>query len=85
MVIKRLNKDSIIDTLTLRKEIKEMRDLKHPNLTNFIGACLDSPNVAILIELAGKVMLILNKYSLGLLIRTYNNQHFKYKSSASFR
>ena len=57
VVIKRLKKDSIIDSLTLRKEIKEMRDLKHPNVTNFIGACLDSPNVAILIELAGKVML----------------------------
>ena len=55
VVIKRLKKDSIIDTLTLRKEIKEMRDLKHPNVINFIGACLESPNVVILLELAGKV------------------------------
>ena len=55
VVIKRLKKDSVIDTLSLRKEVKEMRDLKHPNVTNFVGACLESPNVAILIELAGKV------------------------------
>ena len=55
VVIKRLKKDSVIDTLSLRKEVKEMRDLKHPNVSNFIGACLESPNVAILIELAGKV------------------------------
>lgn len=45
----------MIDTLALRKEVKEIRDLKHPNVTNFIGTCLESPNVAILIELAGKV------------------------------
>ena len=61
-MIKRLKRESVIDTLTLRKEIKEMRELKHPNVTNFVGACLESPNVCVLIELAGKVTALMIAY-----------------------
>ena len=54
VMLKRLRKDDIDLNDILRWEIKQMKDLKHPNLCLFIGACLTSPNVSILNEVCGK-------------------------------
>ncbi|XP_047130308.1 uncharacterized protein LOC100197588 isoform X2 [Hydra vulgaris] len=54
VMLKRLRKDDIELNDTIRWEIKQMKDLKHPNLCLFIGACLQSPNVSILNEVCAK-------------------------------
>ena len=41
-------------TKIIKEEIKEMKDISHPNLCQFIGAVVESPNVAILNEVCGK-------------------------------
>ena len=54
VAIKMLAKDSVSVSLQLRLEIKAMRDIRHKNLAAFIGACCDSPNVCVLMELGPK-------------------------------
>ncbi|XP_038045138.1 atrial natriuretic peptide receptor 1-like [Patiria miniata] len=56
-----LNKNLLI-------ELKQMRDLEHPNLARFIGMCLDVPNVAIINEYCskGSLMDILQNESIKL-------------------
>lgn len=39
----------------LRFEIIKMKETRHNNLIQFIGACLDFPNVCVLTEVAPKV------------------------------
>ena len=53
--IKMLNRDTVPLTMQQRLEVKNMRDIRHQNLTSFVGACCDSPNVCILVETAPKV------------------------------
>ncbi|XP_054763655.2 speract receptor-like [Lytechinus pictus] len=50
VAIKPVHKKHIEMSRILRKELKEMRDLCHPNLCQFIGACPDPPNICILTE-----------------------------------
>lgn len=50
VVIKRVEKDQIDLTRTLLLELKQIRDVHHPNVTNFFGACVDPPNICILTE-----------------------------------
>ncbi|XP_071951997.1 speract receptor-like [Antedon mediterranea] len=52
--VKLLNKSSIQVTRSIRKELKIVRDIRHDNLCPFIGACVDSPNMAILMKYAAK-------------------------------
>jgi len=52
--VKLIQKDSVELSDQLRWEVKEMRDIKHPNLCLFIGACIDTDHVAILNEVCGK-------------------------------
>lgn len=54
IVVKLLRKENVELTHELRWEVKEMRDIKHPNLCLFIGACIDTDHVAILNEVCGK-------------------------------
>jgi len=49
-----LEKDTVSLTDSLRLEVKHMRDMRHVNVSAFVGACVDSPNVSILTELQPK-------------------------------
>ena len=55
VAIKMIDKDSITIDTPLRLEIKAIRELRHNNVAHFVGACCDSPNLCILMELAPKV------------------------------
>lgn len=51
-----INKESVGPVNTqMRLEVKKMRDLRHVNVASFVGACCDSPNICILMEIAPKV------------------------------
>jgi len=50
----KLDKGSIQLTDSLRLEVKKIREMRHINVAQFIGCCLDAPNVAILTELQPK-------------------------------
>jgi len=54
IVVKLIRKENVELNDQLRWEVKEMRDIKHPNLCLFIGACIDTDHVAILNEVCGK-------------------------------
>ena len=54
VVLKGLEKESVSTNMVIRLEVKAMRDLRHPNIANFVGCCVEHPNVAILMELAPK-------------------------------
>ncbi|RWS09764.1 guanylate cyclase 32E-like protein, partial [Dinothrombium tinctorium] len=46
--VKRINKKSIDLTRNVRKELIQMRELRHENINPFIGACVDANNIFIL-------------------------------------
>ncbi|XP_074600501.1 guanylate cyclase 32E-like [Brevipalpus obovatus] len=46
--IKRIYKRNIDLTRAVRKELIQIREMRHENINPFIGACVDAPNVAIL-------------------------------------
>eukprot|EP00794_Sanderia_malayensis_P011123 gene11123-12294_t len=50
----RFDRPSLKFSEALRYEIKIVRDMKHDNIINFVGASIMSPNVLILTELAAK-------------------------------
>lgn len=54
VVVKLIRKEEVDLSEDLRWEIKEMRDIKHPNLCLFVGACIDDNHVCILNEVCGK-------------------------------
>lgn len=54
VAIKLLDKDSVSVNMQLRLDVKAMRDIRHKNLAAFVGACCDSPNVCVLMELGPK-------------------------------
>ncbi|XP_020567060.1 membrane guanylyl cyclase isoform X1 [Oryzias latipes] len=39
---------------TIRQEVKQVRELDHPNLCKFIGGCIEVPNIAIITEYCPK-------------------------------
>ncbi len=55
VAIKLLDKESVAANTQIRLEVKAMRDIRHQNIACFVGACLDSPNVCVLMESAPKV------------------------------
>ncbi|XP_072048290.1 atrial natriuretic peptide receptor 1-like [Amphiura filiformis] len=46
VVVKRIRKQRVDITLDLRKEMTSMRRAEHINIVRFVGACIDSPNIA---------------------------------------
>lgn len=54
VAIKKINKRSIELTREIKMELKQIRDIRHDNLTQFIGACVDSPNICILFQYCPK-------------------------------
>ncbi|KAK2571574.1 Resact receptor [Acropora cervicornis] len=54
VAIKKVNKRSIELTREIKMELKQIRDIRHDNLTQFIGACVDSPNICILFQYCPK-------------------------------
>lgn len=50
VAVKPINKPHIEMSRDLRKELKLMRDLSHPNLCAFVGAVIENPNISILNE-----------------------------------
>ncbi|NWY32489.1 ANPRB protein, partial [Pheucticus melanocephalus] len=54
VAIKKIMKRSFTLSKTIRKEVKQVRELDHPNLCKFIGGCIEVPNVAIVTEYCPK-------------------------------
>ncbi|XP_026653804.1 atrial natriuretic peptide receptor 2 isoform X2 [Zonotrichia albicollis] len=54
VAIKKIMKKSFTLSKTIRKEVKQVRELDHPNLCKFIGGCIEVPNVAIVTEYCPK-------------------------------
>lgn len=48
--VKRLQKPGVELTMDIRKEVRDVRELRHSNLVPFVGACITGPNVCILTE-----------------------------------
>ncbi|XP_035989325.1 atrial natriuretic peptide receptor 1 [Fundulus heteroclitus] len=54
VAIKKIQTKSFSLSKTIREEVKQVRELDHPNLSKFIGGCIEVPNVAILTEYCPK-------------------------------
>ncbi|XP_043530104.1 atrial natriuretic peptide receptor 1-like [Chiloscyllium plagiosum] len=54
VAIKKIKKRTFALSKAIRKEVKLIRELDHPNLCKFIGGCLEVPNVAIITEYCPK-------------------------------
>nr|XP_006812548.1 PREDICTED: atrial natriuretic peptide receptor 2-like [Saccoglossus kowalevskii] len=54
VAVKHINTDKIDLSRSLLLELKHMRDLHHSNITSFVGACVDTPNICILMEYCSK-------------------------------
>ncbi|KAM8960519.1 atrial natriuretic peptide receptor 1-like [Pelodytes ibericus] len=54
VAIKKIQKKSFTISKAIRKEVKQIRELDHPNLCKFIGGCIEVPNVAIITEYCPK-------------------------------
>ncbi|KAF9430133.1 hypothetical protein BGZ94_008160 [Podila epigama] len=52
--IKKIGSKKVTVTTDLRKEIFNMRELRHPKLVEFIGVCLAPPNICIVTEFVHK-------------------------------
>ncbi|KAH9365008.1 hypothetical protein HPB48_010444 [Haemaphysalis longicornis] len=46
--IKRVYKKNVDLTRSIRKELIQVREMRHENVTPFIGACVDPPNICVL-------------------------------------
>ncbi|ESO83952.1 hypothetical protein LOTGIDRAFT_91228, partial [Lottia gigantea] len=49
VAIRIVNKKHVELTRNVRKELKIMRELRHDNIIPFIGACIDAPNIGLLV------------------------------------
>uniref|UniRef100_A0A8C2SWB9 Guanylate cyclase n=2 Tax=Coturnix japonica TaxID=93934 RepID=A0A8C2SWB9_COTJA len=54
VAIKKIMKKAFTLSKSIRKEVKQVRELDHPNLCKFIGGCIEIPNVAIVTEYCPK-------------------------------
>ncbi|XP_068164905.1 atrial natriuretic peptide receptor 1-like isoform X2 [Antennarius striatus] len=54
VAIKRVQVKTFSLSKTIRQEVKQVRELDHPNLCKFIGGCVEVPNVAIVTEYCPK-------------------------------
>ncbi|XP_059832286.1 atrial natriuretic peptide receptor 1-like [Hypanus sabinus] len=54
VAIKKIKKRTFTLSKSIRKEVKHIRELDHPNLCKFIGGCTELPNVAIITEYCPK-------------------------------
>ncbi|CAI9743357.1 guanylate cyclase 32E-like [Octopus vulgaris] len=54
VAIRHVNKKQVELTRAVRKELKIIRELRHPNINPFIGACVDGPYVLIISEYCSK-------------------------------
>ncbi|KAK3705160.1 hypothetical protein QZH41_003755 [Actinostola sp. cb2023] len=54
VAVKKLAKKSVDMTRTVLMELKQMRDLRHDNIIQFIGACVDAPNICIVTQYCPK-------------------------------
>ena len=54
VVVKSIRKEQVDLSPQLREEIKQVREMNHPNLCLFVGACLESPHICVLNEVCGK-------------------------------
>ncbi|PKU44343.1 atrial natriuretic peptide receptor 1-like [Limosa lapponica baueri] len=54
VAIKKIMKKTFTLSKSIRKEVKQVRELDHPNLCKFIGGCIEVPNVAIVTEYCPK-------------------------------
>ncbi|NXI35783.1 ANPRB protein, partial [Galbula dea] len=54
VAIKKVTKKAFMLSKSIRKEVKQVRELDHPNLCKFIGGCIEVPNVAIVTEYCPK-------------------------------
>ncbi|XP_064646781.1 speract receptor-like [Lineus longissimus] len=50
VAVKRINKQSVVITRQLKKDLKAIKEMRHDHVTQFMGACVDPPNIAVLIE-----------------------------------
>jgi len=50
IVVKRVEKDQVDLTRAVLLELKQIREVHHPNLTRFFGACVEASNICILTE-----------------------------------
>ncbi|XP_048360348.1 atrial natriuretic peptide receptor 2-like [Sphaerodactylus townsendi] len=54
VAIKKIMNKTFTLTKTIRKEVKQVRELDHPNLCKFIGGCIEVLNLAIITEYCPK-------------------------------
>ncbi|XP_034020171.1 atrial natriuretic peptide receptor 1-like [Thalassophryne amazonica] len=54
VAIKRIQTKTFCLSKTIRQEVKQVRELDHPNLCKFVGGCVEVPNVAIVTEYCPK-------------------------------
>ncbi|KAJ6669466.1 hypothetical protein lerEdw1_000014 [Lerista edwardsae] len=54
VAIKKVMNKTFTLTKAIRKEVKQVRELDHPNLCKFIGGCTEVPNIAIITEYCPK-------------------------------
>ncbi|XP_038064178.1 receptor-type guanylate cyclase Gyc76C-like [Patiria miniata] len=54
VAVKKIFKQHIDVSRSMKKELKIMRDIRHPHLNQFIGACIDPPNICIISEYCPK-------------------------------
>ncbi|EDO28801.1 predicted protein [Nematostella vectensis] len=54
VAVKKLRKTHVYLDRTVLLELKEVRDIQHPNINPFIGACVDTPNIWILTQYCNK-------------------------------
>ncbi|XP_056588336.1 atrial natriuretic peptide receptor 1 [Triplophysa dalaica] len=54
VAIKKMKMKSFSLSKTIRQEVKQVRELDHPNLCKFFGGCVEVPNVAIVTEYCPK-------------------------------
>uniref|UniRef100_A0A4W3HRC0 Guanylate cyclase n=1 Tax=Callorhinchus milii TaxID=7868 RepID=A0A4W3HRC0_CALMI len=54
VAMKWIHKKTFALSKTVRKEVKQVRELDHPNLCKFIGGCVEVPNVTIVTEYCPK-------------------------------
>ncbi|XP_028298297.1 atrial natriuretic peptide receptor 1 [Gouania willdenowi] len=54
VAIKKIKTKTFSLSTSIRQEVKQVRELDHPNLCKFVGGCVEVPNVAIITEYCPK-------------------------------